>query len=237
MAASACRCRAASTSSSRSTRAGSSGLSGSASAVRRSRARSTSASRAAPSTPASQRSSARSGRDQVLRSNGLKVRRSLRRRRQATRIWCTAVSPPAAGARSRTSGSCANSRRISLRTASVTTSPAVGSAGSPAGATRSGSACAVAPSARTCFGVNDPPWAPASRSTPPTRSSSFRSPALRSTSTSRNVSVVAPASSSTVTRSSTTSASTVPARSHTSYACRTVRTTVTGASGAPGAGR
>ena len=45
----------------------------------------------------------------------------------------------------------------SLRTASVTTSPALGSAVSPAGATRSGSACAVAPSARTCFGVNAPP--------------------------------------------------------------------------------
>ena len=97
----------------RATEASDSGTSESVAAVVNNRARSTSASRAAPRAWASQLSSARRLAVQSRSNTAVKVRRSLRRRRQPTRIWCTAVSPLPTAARSRTSGSCATMRATS----------------------------------------------------------------------------------------------------------------------------
>jgi hypothetical protein len=163
------------------------------------------------------------------------VRRSLRRRRQPTRIWCTGVSPSGIGTRNRRYGSASKIFEMCLRRAVVTTSPAVGPrlpGLSGAGGVRSGAPLARSPIARACLGTNAPRAAPAASSAASTLSSSL-SPALpRSTSISRNCPTTA-RPSSTLTVSSATSASRSPSLSRSSYARRTVRIVTAGWSGAP----
>ena len=149
-------------------------------------------------------------------------RRSVRRRRQATRIWWSGSG----SCPSRVPGSLAMIWRTwaSIIARSCSTAGASGGVGSGGGA---GSMS----SARKSLGRPSPSVAPAARRTCSRRSRSASSPPVSSTSISRKR-LTAPGPLSTCTESSTTSA-TGPRASRTSTPWRRDRSVATGASGAP----
>ena len=116
----------------------------------------TSRSRTAPRAAPSQPSSSASAAAQSWSTRDSNVRRSLRSRRAATRIWCTDSASPR-----RVPGSCCTSRIPPAAMAAWTARPAE-SVGPASMGMKSGGAAARGPIARTAFGTGSERTAPAS---------------------------------------------------------------------------
>ncbi len=191
------------------------------------RSRSTSASRTLPSAAPSHLSSSRNVRTVSWLSSGRNVRRLDRRRRVATRAWCTASgSSPR-----RTPGSC-STRRVKLTATAAATTVASDDRLLRGGTARSGGSHAAGPRARITFGCGGAGRAPAARSLSTTRASSpTGAPSTTSTSSSRNRSTAWPPAT-TVTSSSSISTHGCASPSRSSIVRRRVTKEATGTSGA-----
>ncbi len=188
------------------------------------RASSTSESRLRPSSEAAQPSSSRRWRDHCSSTSGENTRRPLRRRRAATRIWCTE-----SGRSRRTRTSCSRNLRTWVRMWACTASPA-GSPGETGGASvTSGSALAAGPRALPAL-LEPPGIAPWASRSATTGSSTPASSTRASTSSSRNRAATT-SPSMIETTSSTSSATGVPSASNSTCGVRAVCSVATGANG------
>ncbi len=181
----------------------------------------TSRSRTSPSARPAQASSRRSSFTQSGSSIGFAACRRARRRRMATRCWCSSSgSLP-----SRVPGSCCRIARYCASSIAVRCfiGFALRRGGLPSGRTR--------PSARNSFGRSSASSAPAARSARSIRCSDASSPSTSSTSSSSIRDTRRPLQDTT-TSSITTSARSRPL-SRTIIPCRVVSSVATGASGRP----
>ena len=189
-------------------------------------ASSTSRSRTSPRSDPSHCSPSTSGWAHRSSTRGPKVRRSLRRRRAATRCWCSPSTSPI-----RVSGSFLINLRTPVASAATTVDAAGSSGPMGSGFGTSGGAVARGPRARTALGIGSAGTAPAvDRASATSFRPSSAKPLLsisisRKRATTRRCSRIE-------TSSSATSATAFPSSSNTNQVLRRVRRRATGPMGA-----